>query len=87
MAVESMPVERELQYRQLDDPNICDIAQRLKEAKRKKFILIDGLVYRKDSSRPKFIISEAIYSLLRIYHDNAEHCDAKKTFYTMSANY
>lgn len=79
-AVEAMPIGLELQYRQLADPRIRELVQQLEEKEHKKFSLINGLVYRKDLERPKFVIPDAmVHNMLRIYHD-AAHCGAKKLF-------
>ena len=46
-SAEIMPLERELQLRQLADPNINTIAQHLEKRTHHEYNLIDGLIYKK----------------------------------------
>jgi len=46
---DSIPLEKELQYRQLQDPTLKIIAENLGKKENNKFELIDGLVFRKGS--------------------------------------
>jgi len=45
--VNTMPLEKELTYKQLQDSYLSEIAQQLEKGEHSKFDLIDGLVYRK----------------------------------------
>lgn len=86
--VDSMPLEKELQFRQLADPSIRLLAQSIEESDHDKFELIDGLVYRKDADHPKFVVPESmIFQLIRIYHDDMAHCGLEKTYQGLFKNY
>ena len=50
--VETLPLERELELKQLQDPKIKEIAEQLEFSDHFKFELIQGLVYRKGSDLP-----------------------------------
>lgn len=47
--IEAMPLEKEFQYRQLQDPKLKLIAESLSHEEHEKFELFDDLVYRKDT--------------------------------------
>lgn len=65
-----MPVERELEFRQLQDSHIESIAKDLEFEDNDKFKLIDGLVYRKGPDKSRFVVPAAMTTqIIRIYHD------------------
>lgn len=67
--VESLPLERELEFRQLQDPHLQEIATKLEYNEDEKFEMIDGLVYRKGKDRPKFAVSPVmINKIIHTYH-------------------
>lgn len=86
--VSVLPIERELEYRQLKDPTIKEIAENLEHSDHKKYELINGLVFRKGRDKPRFYIPEAmVMNILRIYHDDCAHCGPEKTIQGILANY
>lgn len=86
--IEYMPLEKELQYRQLQDPKLKVIAESLSQNEHEKFELFDGLVYRKGTYSPRFVVpEEMINNVIRFYHDDMAHCGYKKTIQGMSAHY
>lgn len=86
--VNRLPLERELEYRQLQDDRISQIAGELEFEDNVKFRLIDGLVYRKGEDRDRFVIpDQMIHSIIRIYHDEMAHCGVQKTFEGIYASY
>lgn len=86
--IESLPIERELEYRQLQDARIKEIASGLEFEDNEKFDLIDGLVYRKDCDCPRFFVPDSMISnVIRIYHDEMAHCGAEKTFQVIYKTY
>lgn len=71
--IEILFLERELELKQLQDPEIKDIAEQL------EFFLIlnliQGLVYRKRSDLPRFAVSEfMVVNVIRAYHNDLAHC-------------
>jgi len=44
---EAMPLEKELQYKQLQDPKFKDLSTKLEREDYHKFKLLDGLIFRK----------------------------------------
>jgi len=69
--INELPLERELELRQLTDPKIQDITTDLEYSENEKFALINGLVYRKDNGNLKFVVLDVmIPALIRIYHDD-----------------
>lgn len=79
--LEVLPVERELEFRQLQDHCLKEIANELEYNDRDKFELIDGLVYRKGQDRSRFVVPESmINNIIRIYHDDMAHAGVEKTF-------
>ncbi|XP_026829817.1 uncharacterized protein LOC113563025 [Ooceraea biroi] len=69
--IDSLPLERELEYKQFD-----------------KFQLIEGLVYKKDGDRSRFVIPESMLnSVLKTYHDDMAHCGVEKTSQGINENY
>lgn len=86
--VDCMPLEKELEYRQLKDSKLKSIAESLETAEDKRFELLDGLVYRKDNDKSRFVVPESmITNILRIYHDSMAHCGTEKTVQGISENY
>lgn len=83
-----LPLERELEFKQLQDFEIKEIASNLEFAEDDKFELIDGLVYKKDNDRPRFVVPESMTnSIIRIHHDEMAHCGAEKTFEGIHTTY
>lgn len=87
--VDSFPLEKELQYRQLKDPNLQSIPSSLERSSSdSKYTLIDGLVFYIDHDLPKFVVPEAmIKNILRCYHDDQAHCGFDKTMYGIRSSY
>ncbi|CAL1672060.1 unnamed protein product [Lasius platythorax] len=86
--VESMPLEKELQFRQLQDPKLKDLSQKLEFKEDDKFELIDGLVFKKGTEKSRFVVPEAMISnIIRYYHDNMAHCGLEKTIKGIMVNY
>lgn len=86
--VESFPLERELEYKQLQDPTLQSVANQLEFAESDKFELIDGLIYRKDQERSRFVVPESMETnLIRIHHDELAHCGAEKTYQSLFKTY
>ncbi|XP_024882106.1 protein NYNRIN-like, partial [Temnothorax curvispinosus] len=86
--VEPMPLERELEYKQLRDIKLKNIAEKLEVENNEKFTLIDGLVFHKGKDKPRFVIPEVmINNIIRVYHDDKAHCDVNKTFQGIYENY
>jgi len=81
-------LERELEYRQLQDLRIKDIAEDLEFADNEKFIFIEGLVYKKGSDKHRFVVPEPmVFNVIRVHHDEMAHCGVEKTTQGISANY
>jgi len=86
--VSELPLERELEFRQLADPKIREISHDLEFNESDKFKLVDGLVYRKDGDTLKFVMLDAMmHSLLRAHHDDVAHRNQEKTFQGISRNF
>jgi len=86
--VNELPLERELEFRQLADPGIHEIAKELEMRDNDRFNLIDGLVYRRENEHMKFVVPESmIMSILRAHHDDMAHCVAEKTLLGIKQNY
>lgn len=85
---DSIPLEKELQYRQLQDPTLKIIAENLGKKENNKFELIDGLVFRKGSYKHRFVVPDSMISnLIRVYHDDMAHCGFEKTLQGISNKY
>lgn len=68
MVVESLSLERELEFRQLQDMRLKEIAHNLEYNDNDKFELIEGLVYKKGSDRTRFVVPETmINAIIRTY--------------------
>lgn len=77
--VEPMPLEKELEFKQLLDSRLKAIAEDLEFSSHDKFELIDSLVYRKCMDKPRFAISESmVNNIIRVYHDEMAHCGHEK---------
>jgi len=64
------------------------IVQHLEKSNDEKYTLVNGLVFKKDLAKPKFVVSEVmITSVIRLYHDEAAHCDTEKTLQGIRTNY
>jgi len=86
--VKEVPLERELELRQLADPQIQDIANKLEFCDDEKFSLVNGLVYRKDQDNLRFVVPDAmVHTLLRTYHDNMAHVGRVKTYEGIAQTY
>lgn len=78
--VDEMPIEKQLEYRQLQDDRLKEIAAELEQDNNDKFKLIDGLVYKKSEEGLRFCIPELmIQQIIRIHHDEMAHCGKEKT--------
>lgn len=83
-----LPLKRELEYKQLQDQKLKSLAEELEFRDDEKFQLIEGLVYTKDSDRPRFVIPDAmVNNIIRIYHDKMGHCGLEKTYQGIHATY
>lgn len=58
--VDHMPVEREFELKQLQDPYLKEIAHKLKFENHDKFDLIDDLVFKKGLDKLRFVILESM---------------------------
>jgi len=86
--VSELPLECELEFRQLADPKIKEISHDLEFNESNKFKLVNGLVYRKDGDTLKFVVPDAmVHSLLRAHHDDVAHGNREKTFQGISKNF
>lgn len=86
--VEPIPLERQLELKQLIDPYLKNVARKLELAEDDKFALLDGLIFRKGTDRPRFAVPEAmVTNVIRVYHDDMAHCGAEKTIQGISTNY
>ncbi|KMQ88500.1 hypothetical protein RF55_12002 [Lasius niger] len=86
--IETMPLEKELEYKQLQDQKLKSISEDLEFSDNDKFALINGLVYKKGPDKPRFSVPEAmVNNIVRIYHDNIAHCGVEKTIQGINANY
>lgn len=78
--VNQLPLERELEVKQLTDPKILDISRKLELENSDKFALVNGLVYKKENDNLRFVIPESmIASVIRAHHDEMAHCGFEKT--------
>lgn len=78
--VEALPLERELEFKQLQDPRIKEIAESLEQSDDEKYELLEGLVYRKCNDRSRFVVPEVmVNAVIKTYHDNMAHCGYEKT--------
>lgn len=66
-SVDTIPFKKELQYHQLADPQIRAISDGLKETEHDKFILVEGLIYRKSKDKSHFYVPNCI--ITNIFHE------------------
>lgn len=86
--IDSIPLEKELQYRQLQDPGLKRLADSLKHEDHNKFELIDGLIFRKGIHKQKFVVPDSmVTNIIHVYHDDMAHCEFEKTIRGVSNNY
>lgn len=86
--IEALPLERELEYKQLSDNNLRTIAESIEVGENSKFQLIEGLVYKKGEDKPRFVVPESmVINIIRTYHDEMAHCGPEKTFQGIFASY
>jgi len=86
--VNELPLERELEFRQLADPRIQEISRDLELRDGNRFALVDDLVYRKNGENLKFIVPDAmVYSLLSAHYDDMAHDGFEKTFRGINSNF
>jgi len=86
--VYEMPLEKELEFRQVADPVIRQISTELELRESDRFKLIDGLVYKKVDDNYKFYVPESMVpAVLRAHHDGLAHVGVEKTLRGISQNY
>lgn len=86
--IETLPFEKELIYKQLQDPKIKALANDLETQDLEKFVLIEGLVFRKEPDKPRFVVPDfMITNIIRIYHNEMSHCGVKKTVQGIEESY
>lgn len=88
--VNQLPLERELEYRQLTDPRILQISRELELANSDsdKYALVDGLVYKKSDDKLQFIVPDTMISnIIRAHHDDMAHCGLQKTVEGIQKNF
>jgi hypothetical protein len=82
--IEPLPLERELEFKQLQDIRLKEIVSDLEYGENNrsdKFELIEGLVYKKNFDRSKFAVPETMTNnIIQKYHDEQAHCGFEKTF-------
>ncbi|KMQ95401.1 retrotransposable element tf2 protein type 2 [Lasius niger] len=59
-----LPLERELEFRQLQDSKLKQIASELKYKDNEEFKLLDGLIYRKGNDRLRFVVPESMVNAI-----------------------
>lgn len=86
--IEALPLERVLEFRQLQNPRLLSIAEELEKEDSDKFELIERLIYRKAIDKPRFVVPESmVNNIIRVYHDEMAHYGFDKTIRGISANY
>jgi hypothetical protein len=86
--ISTLPLERELEFHQLNDPIIKKIAEDLEQSDHDKFELINlGLVFRKSDKSQFYVPESMVENVIRIYHDDMSHCSEEKTLQGISVNY
>jgi len=86
--VHEMTLERQLEFKQITDPRLKQIAEELEFKDNDKFCLVNGLVYKKCGEDLKFAVPESMISnLLRVHHDDAGHIGKEKTYQSIMQNY
>ncbi|KYN37546.1 hypothetical protein ALC56_08090, partial [Trachymyrmex septentrionalis] len=70
------------------DPRIRTIVDHLEESEHDKFMLIEGLIYKKDDDKSRFYVPDCmITNILRVYYDNNAHCGVKKVIQGLRNDY
>lgn len=84
-----LPLERNLDFQQLQDKQLREIAGNLeKKNSHKKYELLEELVYRKDRETPKFVVLEAMINhVTKVYHDDMAYCGFEKMLTGINSNY
>lgn len=86
--MDALPIERELEFRQLQDSQIKEVAESLESNEDDRFGLIEGLVYRRNEDRFRFYVPESmVNNLIKSHHDELAHCGAEKTYQSLYATY
>lgn len=86
--IDSLPLERKLEFKQLQDSKLKAIANELEFSDNEKFELINGLVYRKTPDHSLFVVHESmVNNLIKSYHDEMAHCGIEKTVQDISPTY
>jgi len=86
--LEVLPLERELEFKQLQDTRLKEIADSLEYGSNDKFEMIDGLIYKKGEDRARFAVPDSmINNIIRLYHDDMAHCGFEKTFRRVYGSY
>lgn len=87
-AIELMPIETELQYRQLADSQLKLIANHLENSEHDKYLMSNGLIYYKCEDKPRFVVPDGmVTNVIRVYHDDSAHCGVDKTIQGIRSNY
>lgn len=74
--------------KQLQDNRLKEIAENFEFKDDDKFILLDGLVYRKQLDKHRFIVPDAlINNVICVYHNELAHYGFEKTVQDISSNY
>jgi len=85
--VHEMPLERELEFRQMTDTRLKQISEELEFSDSDKFCLVNGLVYRKCGDLKFAVPDTMVPSVLRAHHDDADHCGKEKTYQSVAQAY
>jgi len=86
--INEMPLERELEFRQIADQRLRQISEELEFNDNDKFSLVNGLVYKKHGEDLKFAVPVSmVFNVLRAHHDDAGHCGKEKTYQSIIRNY
>lgn len=69
--IESMPLEKEIQFRQLEDSKLKVLAEKLESEEDENYEFINGLVFKKSTHKSRFVIPAVmINKILPLYHDD-----------------
>lgn len=83
-----MPLARELELKQLSDPQLKEIVEELEFSNNEKFKLIEGSVYKKEPDKPRFAVPESmIDNVIRVYHNDMAHCGLEKIVHGLTSHY
>lgn len=87
-SINLITIEDEVMYRQLTDPKIKELAEELESKDHKYFVLIEGLVFRRQADKNLFVVPESmINNVIRIYHDEMGHVGIDKTVHGLLSHY